>query len=97
MAEKSDQELQKEIDFLKGQVECLTGTFALLLSIYFKLLRDTADGKIPASKLHEIDLIKALEDELSRSFDVIEERSDAVKEGFNETKNHCLQLVQTHR
>ena len=94
MAEKSNQELQEEIDFLKGQVECLTGMVALQLSIYFRILKQTADGEIPASKIHEIDERQLLGDILAKRFDEIEEQGEAVREGFNQTKNHCPRLIQ---
>ena len=51
MTDKTTQELQEEIEFLKGQVECLTGMAALHLSIYF-LFTSTYSKKLLMENFH---------------------------------------------
>lgn len=95
MTDKTTQELQEEIDFLKGQVECLTGITALQLSVYFKLLKNTTDKKILASQISAISPEQAFENALNIGFERIsKEQNQHIQDGFNEAKNHCLDLLR---
>lgn len=96
MTEKSKQELQEEIDFLKGQVECLTGIIALQLSVYFKLLKETADKKVSTARISAANPEQAFENALSIGFDRVENRNQHVLKGFNEAKSHCLDLLRQY-
>ena len=95
MTEKSNQALQEEIDFLKGQVECLTGMAALHLTAYFQLteaIADAVDPKIQIEAFESEQVVKnALDIGLRRAN---EEQNQDYIEGFNEAKTHYLEVLR---
>ncbi|MXY08241.1 MAG: hypothetical protein F4Y61_06295 [Rhodothermaceae bacterium] len=95
MTEKSNQELQEEIDFLKGQVECLTGMAALHLAAYFLMtenITDSIDIKLQVRTVKSEEVLKEALDKGMRS--AKEEQSQHYVDGFNETVNHYLDVLR---
>ena len=93
MTEKSNQELQEDIELLQGQVEYLTGMIALQSSYYFNLLKKAANGKLSSSQIDATFPQNMIENSSNISFERnFKGKSQHFLDGFTEAKNHCLEL-----
>ena len=95
MTEKSNQALQEEIDFLKGQVECLTGMAALHITAYFKLVENIADEVSPKLQIEAFGSEQVLKNALGLGLKrAREEQNQQYVNGFNETKKHYEEVLR---